>query len=202
MDACLARGVGLSTRFRASNVVKLQRVLSRAKSTASKATPISANAGAETSATILTWPEYLAIRRSKRKWQTALTIPCAILGFAGGFAYFGTLDTDPMKPIFGIDPFFFYGIATVGCVGAGALIGPTIGSMLWRASHRRVVELIDAKDHEFFHRIAKNRVDANLQSPTNPVPDYYGERIGSLHQYRQWLRDQAKYKRKALLPEE
>jgi import inner membrane translocase subunit TIM23 len=92
-------------------------------------------------------------------------------------------------------------------------------------------------DREFYKRIAKNRVDASLQSPTNPVPDYYGayfpfkqkalrlmsisgEKIGSLHQYRhvcassllerpsfdylvfQWLRDQAKYKQKVLLPEE
>ena len=95
---------------------------------------------------------------------------------------------------------------------------------------------IDAKDREFFRRIAKNRVDVSLQNPTQPVPDYYGvyihsrsefmliiyagEKIGSLHQYRQvrmfvlpprvvsadhtiqWLRDQSKYRRKALLPEE
>jgi hypothetical protein len=29
-----------------------------------------------------------------------------------------------------------------------------------------------------------------------------GEKIGSLRDYRQWLRDQAKYKRKAQWPEE
>ncbi|KAF8809007.1 mitochondrial import protein Pam17 [Phlegmacium glaucopus] len=150
----------------------------------------------------LTWPDYLAIRHSKRKWQMAAMIPCALLGFVGGAAYFGTLDADPMKPIMGIDPFFFYGICTVGCVGAGAIIGPTIGTALWRLQYRQLLPLIDAKDHQFFQRVAKNRVDATLQSPTNPVPDYYGEKIGSLHQYRTWLRDQAKYKRKALLPEE
>jgi len=131
----------------------------------------------------------------------AAMIPCALLGFVGGAAYFGNLDVDPMKPIMGIDPFFFYGVCTVGCVGAGAIIGPTIGTSLWRLQYRRLLPLIDAKDHLFFQRIAKNRVDATLQSPTNPVPDYYGEKIGSLHEYRTWLRDQAKYKRKALLPE-
>lgn len=41
-------------------------------------------------------------------------------------------------------------------------------------SHKRVLPLIDAKDREFFQRIAKNRVDASLQSPTKAVPDYYG----------------------------
>ena len=59
-------------------------------------------------------------------------------------------------------------------VGAGAIIGPTIGTSLWRLQYRRLLPLIDAKDHLFFQRIAKNRVDATLQSPTNPVPDYYG----------------------------
>ncbi|KAJ3576881.1 hypothetical protein NP233_g126 [Leucocoprinus birnbaumii] len=157
---------------------------------------------ATTTASTLSWTEYLAIRGSKRKWQVATTIPCALLGFAGGVAYFGNLDTDPTKMIMGIDPFFFYGICTVGCVGLGALIGPTVGTALWRTSHRTNLALIDAKDTEFYQRIAKNRVDASLQSPTSPIPDYYGEKIGSIHQYRQWLRDQAKYRRKAILSEE
>lgn len=60
-------------------------------------------------------------------------------------------------------------------VGTGAIIGPTIGTALWRLQYRSLLPLIDAKDHQFFQRIAKNRVDATLQSPTNPVPDYYGK---------------------------
>ncbi|EAU88938.1 presequence translocated-associated motor subunit PAM17 [Coprinopsis cinerea okayama7 len=149
----------------------------------------------------LTWPEYLAIRRGRRRWETAATIPAGLLGFGSGLAYFGSLETDPLKPIFGIDPFMAYGILTVACLGAGVLVGPSIGGALWRFSHRHQVHLIDAKEREFLRRIAKNRVDASLQSPTAPVPDYYGERVGSLHQYRQWLRDQNKYRRKVLLPE-
>ena len=64
----------------------------------------------------LNWPEYLAIRGGKRRWQTvgviyivgempfkwnkqAFTIPCALIGFFGGATYFGTLETDPTKPI-------------------------------------------------------------------------------------------------------
>ncbi len=41
---------------------------------------------------------------------------------------------------------------------------------------------IDAKDREFFRRIAKNRVDVSLQNPTQPVPDYYGIYIQTLVQ--------------------
>jgi import inner membrane translocase subunit TIM23 len=41
--------------------------------------------------------------------------------------------------------------------------------------NRKVVAQIDALDREFYKHVAKNRVAAELQSATNPVPDYYGE---------------------------
>ncbi|EGN95765.1 hypothetical protein SERLA73DRAFT_60886 [Serpula lacrymans var. lacrymans S7.3] len=150
----------------------------------------------------LTWPEYLEIRRNKRKWETAITIPCSIIGFVGGVAYFGSFEADASKPIMGIDPLIFYSGCTVACMGMGYLVGPMIGAAGWRMTHRRAMNLIEAKDREFHKRIVKNRVDPTAQSATNPVPDFYGEKIGSLHQYKQWLRDQAKFRRKARLPEE
>ncbi|KAF9484637.1 mitochondrial import protein Pam17 [Pholiota conissans] len=204
MESCIARGLRISTRQSTLSPWKAPQVFSRVKSTiaTSKVPPTPAKTTAETSADGISWPEYLRIKKSKRTWQTVVTVPCALVGLAAGGVYFGNLDTDPLKPIMGIDPFFFYGFCTVGCAGLGALIGPTIGASIWRYTHRRVLSHIDNKDHEFFRRIAKNRVDVSLQNPTQPVPDYYGEKIGSLHQYRQWLRDQSKYRRKALLPEE
>lgn len=96
----------------------------------------------------------------------------------------------------------FYGGCTLLCMAAGYVVGPSIGSTVWRVLNRKSVAKIDALDRQFFKHIARNRVDASLQSATAPVPDYYGEKIGSLRQYKQWLRDQAKYKRKATLPEE
>ncbi|KAG6900669.1 hypothetical protein C0993_005902 [Termitomyces sp. T159_Od127] len=190
----LPRPFGLSSCCVARSTVRSPLFL-RFKTTSAKKPAVEG-------AKALTWPDYLAIRGSKRKWQLAVTIPCASLGFLGGAAYFGSLETDPTRPIMGIDPFFFYGACTVACVGLGALIGPSIGAAAWRARHRAQLAAVDAMDREFYRRIAKNRVDASLQSPTHPVPDYYGEKIGSLHQYRQWLRDQGKYKRKVMLPEE
>ncbi|KAI0707955.1 Pam17-domain-containing protein [Earliella scabrosa] len=145
----------------------------------------------------LPWQEYLSIRKLKRRWETAVTIPTTIGGFVGGISYFGNLEMDPSKPIFNIDPMFVYGAATLGCAGLGYLIGPVIGSSIWRLTHRRLMRLIERRDKEFHQHIVKNRVDPTAQSATNPVPDYYGEKIGSLHDYRQWLRDQAKFRRKA-----
>ncbi|TDL24897.1 mitochondrial import protein Pam17 [Rickenella mellea] len=145
----------------------------------------------------LNWPTYLAIRKGKRRWEMAATIPCVLLGFGGGVAYFGSLEMDATKPIMGIDPMFVYGFATVGCAGLGYLMGPTIGAACWRITHRRTMKLIEERDREFYKRIVKNRADPTAQSATNPVPDFYGEKIGSLHQYRQWLRDQSRYRKKA-----
>ncbi|PIL24523.1 hypothetical protein GSI_14279 [Ganoderma sinense ZZ0214-1] len=145
----------------------------------------------------LPWQEYLSIRKGKRRWETAVTIPTTIAGFVGGISYFGTLEMDPQKPIFNIDPMFVYGAATLGCAGMGYLIGPVLGSSFWRMTHRRAMRLIEKRDKEFHEHIVRNRVDPTRQSATNPVPDYYGEKIGSLNDYRQWLRDQAKFRRKA-----
>lgn len=161
----------------------------------------SVKAAPKASQPLLTWPEYLAIRRSRHRWQTVATVPAAFLGLSAGITYFGSLETDPTKPIFGFDPFMVYGALTVVCAGFGALLGPTVGGSIWRMTHRQKLDQIDAKDREFLEHISKNRVNASLQSANSPMPDYYGERVGSLHQYRQWLRDQNKYRRKVLLPE-
>ena len=115
-----------------------------------------------------------------------------------------------------------YGAATLGCAGkfvvfhvllnvlsmlvagAGYLVGPIVGSALWRFMNRHTMKLIEARDRVFHKHITKNRVDPTAQSATNPVPDFYGkkhlsvrfvsllihcytqgEKIGSLHDYRQ-----------------
>jgi len=102
----------------------------------------------------------------------------------------------------GIEPIWIYALASLSCAGAGYLIGPFIGSSLWRLTHRKKVSQIDARERELYQHIVRNRADPSRQSATNPVPDYYGENIGSIKQYRQWLRDQAKYRKKAAWPED
>jgi import inner membrane translocase subunit TIM23 len=103
----------------------------------------------------------------------------------------------------GIDPLLFFGGATLGCMGmfklssywfprspsfaylgTGYLVGPIIGSTLWRVTHRRTMALIEARDREFHQHIVKNRVDPRAQSATNPVPDFYGEQSSG-----SWFRD-------------
>jgi import inner membrane translocase subunit TIM23 len=52
------------------------------------------------------------------------------------------------------------------------------------------------KEKGFYARIKRYRVDPSAQSFSNPVPDYYGEKIGSVAGYRQWLKDQRAYNKK------
>jgi import inner membrane translocase subunit TIM23 len=109
----------------------------------------------------------------------------------------------------------------------GAVMGPTIGASIWRLKYSKSMPRIEAREREFYQHIIRNRVDPSAGgSANNPVPDFYGmcgstipiarqthwvptwlnnsagERIGNLHQYRQWLRDQNKFRRKARWLEE
>ena len=53
-----------------------------------------------------------------------------------------------------------------------------------------------AREKDFFERVKKYRVDPRGASAQNPVPDYYGERVGSRDQWRTWLKDQRAFNRK------
>ncbi|TFY81435.1 hypothetical protein EWM64_g2574 [Hericium alpestre] len=110
LQRSLARSFACSSR--SSTIFKLNanspaRVFSRSKTT-------SASQGQKET---LPWAEYLAIRKGKRRWEMALTIPCMAAGFVGGATYFGSLEMDATKPIMGIDPLFFFGGATLSCIG-------------------------------------------------------------------------------------
>ncbi|GAA6051513.1 hypothetical protein JCM3770_000391 [Rhodotorula araucariae] len=145
----------------------------------------------------LDWPTYLALRRSQRLWGLVASIPTTLIGFSAGAGYFATIEADPTNTILGFEPVVIYGAATLGCVGLGWLAGPTVGGALWRLTHRSVANAIEAKDKDFFRHISRWRADPSRQSAANPSPDYYAEKVGSLRQYRTWLRDQAAFKRKA-----
>ena len=46
------------------------------------------------------------------------------------------------------------------------------------------------KETSFYGRIKRYRADPSASSPQNPIPDYYGEKIASVKDYRRWLKDQ------------
>ncbi|WWC65871.1 presequence translocated-associated motor subunit PAM17, mitochondrial [Kwoniella dejecticola CBS 10117] len=166
--------------------------------------PTSGPSRTPTSATPLplTWPNYLNLRKQRRVWSTATTIPTTFLGLFLGGGYFASLETDPSQLIMGIEAMYVYGGATLGCMALGYLAGPTVGSSLFSITHPSISKgknsPLEVMDREFFNRIKRNRADPRFQSAQNIIPDFYGEKITSLSTYRRWLRDQAVYKRKAM----
>ena len=58
------------------------------------------------------------------------------------------------------------------------------------------------KEKSFYDRIKRYRADPAASSPQNPIPDYYGEKIASVKDYRRWLKDQRAFnlkKNKAII---
>ncbi|GAA5971666.1 hypothetical protein JCM11641_000679 [Rhodosporidiobolus odoratus] len=143
------------------------------------------------------WPTYLALRKSQRLYGLIASIPTTFIGFSAGAGYFATIESDPTDLIFGIDPIYAYGAATLACVGLGWLAGPTMGGAVWKLAYRKVARAMEIKDKDFFNHISRWRADPSRQSASNPSPDFYAEKVGSLHQYRTWLRDQNTFRRKA-----
>ena len=52
------------------------------------------------------------------------------------------------------------------------------------------------KEKSFYRRIQMFRADPSSSSPQNPIPDYYGEKVASVRDYRRWLKDQRAFKLK------
>lgn len=139
--------------------------------------------------TKLPWNDFLHLRRQRHKAELLTSIPTAFAGLLGGMSYFATLEIDPTQLVLGQDPILVYGGATVACGGFGWLLGPIIGGSIWKLVHRKKAALIGQREKEFYLHVKRNRVDPSRQSFNNPVPDHYAEKIGSLSDYRRWLRD-------------
>lgn len=87
--------------------------------------------------------------------------------------------------------------ATLASGFGGYLVGPLIGNGLWSLLHQKQRKALEAKDAHFYEHVRKNRVDPSRANMQNRLPDYYGEKIYSLSDYRKWLRECSDYRRKA-----
>lgn len=70
----------------------------------------------------------------------------------------------------------------------------TVSARRWR--DRRADNTILQKEKSFYDRIRQKRADPSSSSPQNPIPDYYGEKIASVKDYRRWMKDQRAFKLK------
>ncbi|KAI4254919.1 MAG: hypothetical protein LQ352_002816 [Teloschistes flavicans] len=101
----------------------------------------------------------------------------------------------------GLDPILMLAVVTAGSAAMGWLLGPFVGEGVFRVMHRGrggVWGKMAEKEKDFYARIRRCRVDPSLASYSNPLPDYYGEKIGSVKDFRTWMRDQRAYNRKRM----
>ncbi|AET39954.1 Pam17p Ecym_5181 [Eremothecium cymbalariae DBVPG len=146
---------------------------------------------------LLTWIDFFKLRKQERRINTGSSVFTALIGTQISWAYLSTMQIDPMQTIFGFDPLVVICGTLAASGGLGFLCGPIVGSWLFKLKHKHQLASYTVKNKAFLQHIKDNRVDASSQSFSNPVPDYYGERISSLKEYRQWLRDCHSHRRKA-----
>ncbi|PVI03813.1 mitochondrial import protein Pam17 [Periconia macrospinosa] len=166
----------------------------RHASSASQTTPPSSAASAPAQ---LTWNDFLALRRTRRKINVVASGFTSIATLYSGLRVFieGGYDAT-LSAMLGIDPLMVTGLSSIAMLAAGWLLGPVFGGAIFNMYHRGIRGEILNKEREFFNRIKSHRVDPTSSSMNNPVPDYYGEKIGSLADYRRWLKDQRAFKLK------
>ncbi|KAE8419455.1 mitochondrial import protein Pam17-domain-containing protein [Aspergillus pseudocaelatus] len=161
----------------------------RANSTVSEAT--------RKEAAKLSWNEFFQLRASRRRYSLASSVVSSMASTVIGVQVLSSQDLEALgAQVMGLDPFVVLGMATAACGAVGWLIGPFVGNAAWGLVNRRYKQAFMIKEKEFYDRIKRFRVDPSSNSIANPVPDYYGEKIGSVQGYRQWLKDQRVYNRK------
>ncbi|TVY44700.1 Presequence translocated-associated motor subunit pam17, mitochondrial [Lachnellula cervina] len=144
----------------------------------------------------LSWNTFFQLRKTRRRYQLGSSITTSLTSFVGGAEVLLASDMDSLVSQFPLDPFITLGIITFLCGGVGWLVGPIVGTGMFNWRNRGVREQMEQKEREFYRRIKKFRVDPSASSAANPVPDYYGEKIGSVADYGQWLKDQRAFNRK------
>ncbi|KAL2868766.1 presequence translocated-associated motor subunit PAM17 [Aspergillus lucknowensis] len=166
-----------------------------AKTTSIRSNSTSTSAREE--AAKLDWNSFFKLRASRRRYTLASSIISATASTMVGVQVLSSQNLEHLgAQVMGLDPFIVLGLATAACGAVGWLVGPFLGNAVWGLVNRRVKAAVTVKEKEFFDRIKRYRVDPSSNSIANPVPDYYGEKIGSVQGYRQWLKDQRAYNRK------
>ncbi|KAL9113670.1 MAG: hypothetical protein Q9227_002115 [Pyrenula ochraceoflavens] len=145
----------------------------------------------------LTWNAFFTLRTRQRRYTLISSALFAVFTTLSGLTLLTTTPLpDTISTISSLDPILTSGLCTILSFTIGWLIGPFFGQFLWRLMNRGALGSYVEKEKDFFRRVRRYRVDPSGASTTNPVPDYYGEKVGSVGGYRRWLKDQRAFNRK------
>ncbi|KAK0751765.1 mitochondrial import protein Pam17-domain-containing protein [Schizothecium vesticola] len=148
----------------------------------------------------LDWNTFFKLRKTRRRIQQVSSVVLGLTSGTGAGMMLSTGSADALVSKVPLDPFVTLGLMTFSSATLGWLVGPVLGSVIFNLFHRRFKTQMAVKESQLFARIKKNRVDPTTSSASNPVPDYYGEKISSVAGYREWLKDQRAFVRKQNQP--
>lgn len=145
----------------------------------------------------LDWVGYFKLKKQSSRINTVCSVITGIGGAAATISVLGNIEIDPEKKIAGLDPFIVFGGLIFIGGGFGYLLGPFIGEQVFKVANRSIFKEYSLKERKFLTRVKQHRVDPTSLSLSNPIPDYYGEKIYDIKGYKQWLRDCNAYRRKS-----
>ncbi|KAF4473239.1 Presequence translocated-associated motor subunit PAM17, mitochondrial, partial [Fusarium agapanthi] len=144
----------------------------------------------------LDWNSFFKLRVSRRRYQLLFSITNGLFAGGAGAVFLSTGLAEPIISQIPLDPFMTLGLMTLAFSGLGWLSGPSVGNQVFYLLNRQWKKQMTQKEAQFFERIKQHRVDPTNSSASNPVPDFYGEKISSVSGYRQWLKDQKAFNKK------
>jgi import inner membrane translocase subunit TIM23 len=149
---------------------------------------------------LLSWTDFFQLRKSKKTWERVGGFLSGTTGLIGGSWYFFTVaEFDPTQPLLGLpDPTIAYVLGALSVSAIATATGLLGSGALWRLTHRKSLAALDLREKEFFHRLTKYRPKelkflAVPGSGEVTLPDYYGEKIHSVKDYRSWIRKQKRF---------
>lgn len=98
------------------------------------------------------------------------------------------LEAAEVQPVFGMDPIVFASLCGLGAGSVGFFAGASLFNAMWRVLFRSKYRVLKERDEDFLQRIQKYR----YSEFSRYEDDYYGDKIMTLSDYRQWVRQQQK----------
>ncbi|RBR21365.1 uncharacterized protein FIESC28_04902 [Fusarium coffeatum] len=176
--------------------VSINKAFARSASDTAKPEPVRAAPSNDNGLPPLDWNSFFKMRVKRRRYQLLFSITNSMFAGSAGAVFLSTGSAEPIISQIPLDPFMTLGLMTLAFSGLGWLSGPSMGNQVFYILNRTWKKQMTQKEAQFFERIKKNRVDPTNSSASNPVPDFYGEKISSVAGYRQWLKDQKAFNKK------
>jgi hypothetical protein len=93
----------------------------------------------------LTWNDFLALRKTRRRLNLTMSIICSATTFATGAVIIAQDELEnKLSQAIGLDPIITMGLCMIGCGGVGWLIGPFFGTAVFQMRYRSLRSLIQS----------------------------------------------------------